>query len=206
MKTQLLALAISGLTLSAGAFAEDKDKDVKKDGVVIELDVKDLECPFVTAGGAALVQPISAEKLPGMISDEKIQKRLKKEVDFSKQQLILITWRSDGDDKVTYTVEKGEKVVVVTFRYEQSEEMKRLALREYEEQSSSKPLPERSRRQLEERRRLEEALTELEEGKKKKLTWQFRAFTIPRDALCFASGFPQGKVSRDPTLKTNSAP
>src|SRR5262249_43772379 len=118
MKTRLLALAICGLTLPAGAIAEDKTKEEKKAAVVKELDATGV--PRVLERGVVSKPTAitSAEELTKAIPVEKVQTRLKKEVDFTKQQVLFFAWSGSGGDKLTPTVEKGEKGPVVIFQYQ----------------------------------------------------------------------------------------
>jgi hypothetical protein len=117
MRTQLLALAIGGLTLSAAAFAEDKAKEEKKDAIVRELDAKGV--PRVLERGTVDKPTIitSAEELAKAISVEEVQARIKKEVDFAKEKMLFFAWSGSGGDKLTPTVEKGEKGPEVVFQY-----------------------------------------------------------------------------------------
>jgi hypothetical protein len=153
MKTRLLALVIGGLTLSAGAFAED----VNKDAVVREIDAKVLRVKFAKNYQLLL---INAEVLPKVIPNEEDQARLKKEVDFTKEQLIMFAWTSGGDDKLTYTVHNGGKSVI--FHYDAG--------------------PETYKSDTEKNK---ESRTE-----KKVLKSQFRAFAIPKDASWLTPGWP----------------
>jgi hypothetical protein len=117
MKTQLLALLVCGLTISAGAFAEEKATDEKKEAAVKELDAKGV--PRVLERGE-VDKPTaitSAEELTKAIAGEEVHTRLKKEVDFTKQQVLFFAWSGSGGDELTYTVEKGEKGPEVIFQY-----------------------------------------------------------------------------------------
>jgi hypothetical protein len=118
MRTRLIALVICGLTISAGVFADEKATDEKKDAVVKVLDAKGV--PRVLERGdvnkpAAIT---TAEELTKAIPGEEVQARLKKEVDFTKQQVLFFAWSGSGGDELTYTVEKGEKGAEVIFQYQ----------------------------------------------------------------------------------------
>jgi hypothetical protein len=118
MNTQLLALAICGLTLSAAGFAEDKAKQEKQDAIVKELDATGVP-RVLERGEVNKPTPItSAEELTKAIPGQEVQTRLKKEVDFTKQQVLFFAWSGSGGDKLTYAAEKGEKGPVVVFRYQ----------------------------------------------------------------------------------------
>ena len=157
MKTRLLALAIGSLTLWAGAFAQDKVKDVNKDAVAREIDAKVLHAVYAQNYQLLL---ITAEALPKVVPNAQDQARLKKEVDFTKEQLILFAWKSAGDDKLTYTVHNGGKSVI--FHYDPGSE-------KYKDPAEKN----------------KETGTE-----KKKLKSQFRAFAIPKDASWLTPGWP----------------
>jgi len=117
MKTRLLALALCGLTLSAGAFAEDEAKEGKEDAVVKEL--KATGVPRVLDRGDVSKPTLitNTEELAKAIPVEAVQERLKKEVDFTTQQVLFFAWSGSGGDKLTYTVEKGKKGPEVIFQY-----------------------------------------------------------------------------------------
>jgi hypothetical protein len=156
MKIRLLALAIGSLTLSAGVFAQDKAKEVNKDAVR-EIDAK---VPGVVFARNYQLLLINAEVLPKVISNADDQARLKKQVDFTKEQLILFAWSSAGGDKLTYTVHNGGKSVI--FHYDAGlEKYKSAAERNKETGREKKPLKS-----------------------------QFRAFAIPKDASWLTPGWP----------------
>jgi hypothetical protein len=101
MNTQLLALAICGLTLSAGGFAEDKAKQEKQDAIVKELDATGVP-RLLERGDVNKPTPItSAEVLTKAIPGQEVQTRVKKEVDFTKQQVLFFAWSGSGGDKLT---------------------------------------------------------------------------------------------------------
>jgi hypothetical protein len=117
MKTRLLALAFCGLTLSAGAFAEDKAKEGKKGAVVKELDATGAP-RVLERGDVTKPTPITnAGELTKAIPVEAVQERVKQEVDFAKRQVLFFAWSGSGGDALTYTVEKGKKGPVVIFQY-----------------------------------------------------------------------------------------
>jgi hypothetical protein len=118
MKNRLLALAVCGLTLAAGAFAEDRAKEEIKDAVVTELDATGVARVLERGDVNKPTAIASAEELAKAIPGEDVQTRLKKAVDFSKQQILFFAWSGSGGDKLTYTIEKGEKGPVVIFEYQ----------------------------------------------------------------------------------------
>jgi hypothetical protein len=115
MSTRLFAAAVCGLALAALGFADEPKKDLKD--LVKEIDLKgfsskpkpgtvDKPTVIPTADGAAKAFP-----------DDEVQARIKKEVDFGKQQLLFFSWAGSGGDKLEYTVEEGKKGPVVTFQF-----------------------------------------------------------------------------------------
>jgi hypothetical protein len=115
MKTRLLALALCGLTLSAGTFAEGKEEN--KDAVK-ELDPTGV--PRVRERGDVNKPTAitSAEELAKAIPVEEVQTRLKKAVDFTKQQVLFFAWSGSSGDMLAYTAEKGEKGPEIIFQYQ----------------------------------------------------------------------------------------
>jgi hypothetical protein len=160
MKIRLLVLVIGGLALSASAFGQDKGKDANKDAVVRELDADLYREKF---GQNYQILVINAEVLAKAVPDARQQARLKKAVNFTKEQMILFAWRSEGDDKFTYTVHtlpNGGKSVI--FNYDPGKQ-------QYQPDAKE----------------IKETFTE-----KKKLTWQYRLFAISRNAAWLTPGWP----------------
>jgi hypothetical protein len=117
MKTQLLALAFCGLTLSAGAFVEDEAKEGKKDAVVKELGATGVPRVLERGEVSKPTAIANTKELAKAIPVEAVQKRVKKDVDFTTQQVLFFEWSGSGGDKLTYTVEKGKKGTEVVFQY-----------------------------------------------------------------------------------------
>jgi hypothetical protein len=118
MNFRMIVLAISGLTLWAGAVTDGRAKDENNEPVVKELSANGV--PRVLERGV-VTQPTaitSAKELVKAIPVEEVQKRLQKEVDFSKQQILFFAWSGSGGDKLTYTIDKGKKGPVVVFQYQ----------------------------------------------------------------------------------------
>jgi hypothetical protein len=116
-KTSLLALAFCGLAIPAVAFADDKAKEEKKVTIVQELDATGV--PRVLDRGDVNKPAVitSGDELAKAIAGEEAQTRLKKAVDFTKQQILFFTWSGSGGDELTYNVEKGDKGPEVVFQY-----------------------------------------------------------------------------------------
>jgi hypothetical protein len=118
MKIRLITLAISSLALSAGAFADDSAKDEKKDAMVTVLDAAGIPRELERGDVKKPTAITSAEELAKSIPIEGVRTRLRKAVDFTKQQILFFEWSGSGGDKLTYTVKKGEKGSVVVFEYQ----------------------------------------------------------------------------------------
>src|SRR5262245_29900041 len=108
MQRSLVLLALGSLVVTAWAWAGEPDKKEAKDDVR-ELDVKarkvgpprgDVKKPAVIT---------NADELAKAVADKDMQERIKKDVDFGKQQLLLFTWSGSGQDKLTTKVEAGKK-------------------------------------------------------------------------------------------------
>ena len=113
MKTLLTALALCGLLVPLTASAEDKKEE--KPAIVKEIDLKGLR--IAPARGGNVMKPTtitSAEELAKAIPDEEAQAKIKKEVDFAKQQLVFFAWGGSGQDKLGAI---GDDVKMVLFVY-----------------------------------------------------------------------------------------
>jgi hypothetical protein len=108
-----LILTACCLVLPLSAFADDK----KEDAAVKEIDLKGAK--FGLPKGKADMPTVlkSAEELAKAIPDVEVQAKVKKEVDFAKQQLLFFAWSGSGGDRLAYNVEKGEKGPLVVFLY-----------------------------------------------------------------------------------------
>jgi hypothetical protein len=112
MKTRLLALAVCGLMLPLTASAEEK-----KDAAVKEIDIKGLKLPGARDGNVNKPTAItSAEELAKAVPDEDSQAKIKKEVDFAKQQLLLFSWAGSGGDKLSFAAVEGKNEVLFTVK------------------------------------------------------------------------------------------
>ena len=116
MKTQLLALAACGLTLGAGASAQDRGP--KQGAVVKELDAKGVPRVLERGDVNKPTAITSAKELATAIPGKEVQARLKKEIDFRKQQILFFAWSGSGGDKLTYRLDKGATGPVVIFEYQ----------------------------------------------------------------------------------------
>jgi hypothetical protein len=117
MTTRLLALMICGGTISAASFADEKAADEKKTAVIKELDAAGV--PRVLERGdvnkpAAIT---TAQELARAIPVEEVQARLKKAVDFRKQQVLFFAWSGSGGDQLACSVEMRKNGPEVIFEY-----------------------------------------------------------------------------------------
>jgi hypothetical protein len=116
MKTRLLALAVCGLMLPQTT-AEEKPKEEKKDAAVREIDVKGLKLPIARDGDVNKPTTItSAEELAKAVPDEEAQAKIKKEVDFGKQKILLFSWAGSGGDKLSFATVEGKNEIVFTIK------------------------------------------------------------------------------------------
>ncbi len=101
-------IALVALTLRAD---DKKELDVK------ELDLKDLKRDIPKAGFDKPTVITSEDELKKAFSEEDVQARLKKAVDFSKQQLVFFAWSGSGGDILAFDVTKGSASEEVAFKY-----------------------------------------------------------------------------------------
>lgn len=116
MSAPLFVLTLWGLALTSDAPAGDSAKKVLSQSVVKELAAQDVRFP---KGAGDVTRPLviaSAEDLAGSVPD--VRGRLKKEVDFASQKVLLFVWSGSGCDLLTFTVEKGDVGNKVVFRYD----------------------------------------------------------------------------------------
>src|SRR5262245_18394708 len=103
MRSGLIALAIGCFFLPAAAGADDKEAAVK------EIDLKGLKLP-PPRGKIDMPTAIKgAEELAKAIPDAEAQEKIKKEVDFAKQQLLFFAWSGSGGDRITPAIDRGAK-------------------------------------------------------------------------------------------------
>lgn len=113
MRTLLLVLAVAGLVMPLAALADEP----KKETIVKEIDLKDAKLgrPMGAVDKPTVIT--SEDELKKAFSEEALQARLKKEVDFKTQKLVFFAWAGSGQDKLDFKVEKGEKAPEVVFQY-----------------------------------------------------------------------------------------
>ena len=90
-------------------------QDDQKDGVVREIDIQGL----VQGGRGKVAMPTVIATEADL---EKIFKDgaagIAKKVNFKKEELLFFSWSGSGQDKLAYTVDKGEKGPLVLFHYQ----------------------------------------------------------------------------------------
>jgi hypothetical protein len=104
----LTLLAIAGLTLRA---------DDKKDSDVKEVDLKGLKRDIPALGFDKPTVITSEDQLKKAFPEEDTQARLKKEIDFAKQQVLFFAWSGSGQDSLTFEVAKGSSADEVVFKF-----------------------------------------------------------------------------------------
>src|SRR5712692_462167 len=107
MRTVLVVLTAVGLLVPA--FAADP-----KGEVVREIDVKGLKLPFQLGKVEQPTEITSAAELAKAIPDKEWQDKIGKEVDFTKQKLLLFIWSGSGTDKFAAELGKNGEV---TFQF-----------------------------------------------------------------------------------------
>jgi hypothetical protein len=115
MRTCLSLLAVCGLALAAAA-ADEPKKDAKD--VVKEIELKGLNKSTERGSVDKPTVIATPEALAKAFPDEELQARIKKEVDFGKQQLLFFSWAGSGGDKLDYSVEETKKGPAVTFQFQ----------------------------------------------------------------------------------------
>lgn len=102
----ILAVAV-GLAVSAAVAQEKKS-------VVRELDLKNAEVNFKERGDVTKPTKItSAEELAKALPGKELEEKIGKQVDFSKEYLLLFRWSGSGGDKLTAD---GEKKATFTLK------------------------------------------------------------------------------------------
>jgi hypothetical protein len=106
-----LCLAAAVLALS-GVLADEPDKK-SKDEDVREL-VLSSPPGEANLGVKKPLKLTSVDELAKALPDQKL---IDKQVDFTKEQCLLFAWKSSGQDKLSFKVEKGKDGPVVVFTY-----------------------------------------------------------------------------------------
>jgi hypothetical protein len=117
MRAVLVMVTAVGLA-AASVFADEPAKK-DKEPQVREIDAKGLGRKDRGVDATKPTVITSAEELAKVFPDEEVQKRLKKEVDFSKEKMLFFDWGGSGGDKLTFTETKGDKGLEVVFSYRQ---------------------------------------------------------------------------------------
>jgi len=116
MRVENILLVCCGLALPLAAVADEPRKE-PKDAAVRTIDLTG----FRGEARGNVKKPTAitnAEELAKAFPDKDWQERLKKQVDFGKEQLLFFAWSGSGGDKLSHTAEKGEKGPVVVFHYQ----------------------------------------------------------------------------------------
>ncbi len=107
----ILATAVAALLVPLAVVADEVKKD--KEPVVREIDLKGVKLEAVRGRLDKPTVIANAEELGKTFADEELRTRLKKEVDFAKQQMLYFAWSGSGGDKLEPKVEEGK----VLFQY-----------------------------------------------------------------------------------------
>jgi hypothetical protein len=116
MRYATLVLFLLAPVLSADPPDRPPDESAPKDGA------REIELRGVRLGkaGKDVTKPTkitNREELARAIPDEEAQAKLKKDVDLSKEYLLLFVWSSSNEDMLTVKVNKGEKGSEALFTY-----------------------------------------------------------------------------------------
>ena len=104
----ILTAVVFGLTTAAAATADDKKS------VVREVSVKDYEADFKERGTVTKPTKImTAEELAKALPGKDVAEKIGKQVDFSKEYLLLFRWSGSGGDQLT-----GSGETTATFAYQ----------------------------------------------------------------------------------------
>lgn len=107
------ALLLAALALCARAADPEPDDPAKKK--VREVTKVSFRLSSKFGGEPAPVKIASAEELAKNVPDKEAQAALKKEVDFSKEYLLVFTWAGSGGDRLDHKVEKTKGGAEVVF-------------------------------------------------------------------------------------------
>jgi hypothetical protein len=106
MRTRFLlaavVLGLTALTATAG------------DTAVRTLDLKGLKLGNPKGKVSQPTVITSAEELAAAVADEDAQKKIKDQVDFTKEKLLYFVWAGSGGDKLSFASDKGDKGLEVT--------------------------------------------------------------------------------------------
>jgi hypothetical protein len=116
MRAGLIGLAVC-VALAINATADESAKK-DKDAQVREIDLKGLKLPEAKGMVEKPTVITSEEELKKAVPDEDAQKQIKKDVDFSKQKVVMFAWSGSGQDSLTFKEDKTDKglAVMMTFQ------------------------------------------------------------------------------------------
>ena len=116
MRTQLLAVAICRFVLLLPTFADELNKKGET-AVAREIDLRNYEAARPMGDVTKPTKITSAKELAKAIPDKEWQKRIGKNVDFTKEYMVFFAWAGSGQDKLTFEVEEEKKQSVVVFSH-----------------------------------------------------------------------------------------
>jgi hypothetical protein len=109
-----LVLPLAGVLAALAAARADEPAKKEKESAVKRIDLKDIGAPMVKGGTVAKPLTISDPKeLEGF--NKEAAEKIVKQVDFSKQKLVLFSWQGSGQDKLDVKAE-GEKEITFVYK------------------------------------------------------------------------------------------
>jgi hypothetical protein len=121
MKSVLCAVAV---LVAVPAFADEPDANIKA------LATKGVKFDFAKGGNEPKAVEIkSADELAkaAMFADDAGRDAIKKQVDFSKQKLVVFVWSGSGGDKLSGALSKNGKSVVFNYTQGLTDDLRRHA-------------------------------------------------------------------------------
>jgi hypothetical protein len=112
-------LAAAALALSAASAEETNKKD--KDAVVREIDLKGFTRTRTTGVATKPTRITNAEELAKAFPDtDKVWlKRIAKQVDFEKEELLFFAWKGSATDILSFKIDQTRQGPVAVFSYKQ---------------------------------------------------------------------------------------
>lgn len=113
MRAFVVCLGALALLWPLGAVADEKEetpavKAIDLKGIAISVKSGTVQKPLVIK---------NAKELAKVVTEEGDQKKVQKQVNFRKQNLLIFAWSGSGGDRLTHSVKKGDKGTAVVFQY-----------------------------------------------------------------------------------------
>lgn len=110
---RMTSIAVFALVLPLAAVAEEPKKVEVK-----QIDLSDLKFPRPTGKVDRPTIITSIDELNKAVTNAEARDRIKKDADFATQKVLFFGWSGSGGDKLTATVEIGDKGPEVVFHYQ----------------------------------------------------------------------------------------